>query len=112
MDAMTLTAASNPLPRFGRLFGGALLGTALVTIGLVADYLTIATPLVSTLVPAYANRGSVGIALGVWSFTLIAGGALLLAGTSRLAPGPPKGGSRWTIRWRRPHATPIGSAAG
>ena len=85
MGDMTMTPASNPPLRSGSLFGGALLGTALVTIGLVADYLMIATPLLSTLVPAHANRGSVGIALGVWSFTLIAGGALLLAGTSRLA---------------------------
>jgi hypothetical protein len=85
LAAMTLTATSNPPLRIGRMFGGALLGTTLVTVGLVADYLTIATPFVSTLVPAQANRSSVGIALGVWSFTLIAGGAMLIAGTSRLA---------------------------
>jgi hypothetical protein len=82
---MTLTATHHPAIRSGRLFGGAVVGTALVTVGLVADYLTIATPLVSSLVPGQAERGSVGIAIGVWSFTLIAGGALLLAGTSRLA---------------------------
>ena len=85
MRGMILTASSSPLLRFSNLFGGALLGAALVAVGLVADYLTIATPFVSSLVPANSNRGSVGIALGVWSFTLIAGGALLLAGTSRLA---------------------------
>src|SRR5688572_32070399 len=84
MGQMTLTASNPPL-RSANLFGGALLGATLVTVGLIADYLTIATPFVSTLVPAHADRGSVGIALGVWSFTLIAGGALLLAGTSRLA---------------------------
>ena len=67
------------------MLGGAVLGTTLVAVGLLADYLTIATPFVSTLVPAHANRSSVGIALGVWSFTLIAGGALLIAGTSSLA---------------------------
>jgi hypothetical protein len=82
---MTVTAVPQQPLRFGSLFGSALLGAALVAVGLVADYLTIATPFVSTLVPAHANRGSVGIALGVWSFTLIAGGAMLLAGTSWLA---------------------------
>ena len=85
MGEMTLTAASNPPLRIGSLFGGALLGVALVAVGLVVDYLTIATPFLATLVPAHASRGSVGIALGVWSFTLIAGGAMLLAGTSWLA---------------------------
>ena len=53
---MTLTATSNPPLRIGRMFGGALLGTTLVTVGLLADYLTIATPFVSTLVPAQDNR--------------------------------------------------------
>jgi hypothetical protein len=49
-------------------------------------YLAVATPLVSQLVSGTsANRGSVSIGFGVWSFALIAGGGLLAAGTSRLA---------------------------
>lgn len=83
---MTLRATTiQPLP-LSKLFGGALLGSALVATGLLVDYLTIATPFVSSLVPeAQGSRGSVGIAMGIWSLTLTAGGALLLAGTSRLA---------------------------
>jgi hypothetical protein len=63
-----------------------LLGSGLVTAGLVADYVTLATPFVSTLVPgSTSSGGSIGIGLGVWGFALIAGGALAVAGTSRLA---------------------------
>lgn len=82
---MTLPAATTPSLGYGRLFGDALLGGALVATGLMVDYMTIATPFVSILVPGAQASGSVGVALGVWSFTLIAGGAMLIAGTSRLA---------------------------
>jgi hypothetical protein len=82
---MTLSAAPHaPLP-IGRLLAGLLAGSALVAAGLAAHYLTIATPFVSTLVPAAAPNGSVGIGLGIWGFALIAGAALLVAGTDRLA---------------------------
>lgn len=82
---MTLSAAPHaPLP-IGRLLGGLLAGSALVAAGLAAHYLTIATPFVSTLVPETAPSGSVGIGFGVWGFALIAGAALLVAGTDRLA---------------------------
>jgi len=82
---MTLSAAPHaPLP-IGRLLGGLLAGSALVAAGLAAHYLTLATPFVSTLVPATSPNGSVGIGLGVWGFALIAGAALLVAGTDRLA---------------------------
>jgi hypothetical protein len=83
---MTLSAHPQPALRFGRLVGGTVLGSVLVAAGLLTAYLTIATPLVSTLVPdAPSGGGHVAIGLGVWSFALIAGGALLVAGTSRLA---------------------------
>lgn len=83
---MTLIAPPQSAPRLGRLIGGTLLGSVLVAAGLVTAYLTIATPLVSTLVPdARSGGGHVAIGLGVWSFALVAGGALLVAGTSRLA---------------------------
>jgi hypothetical protein len=83
--AMTLSATPHaPLP-IGRLLGGLLAGSALVAAGLVAHYLTIATPFISSLVPVEAPNGSVGLGLGVWGFALIAGAALLVAGTDRLA---------------------------
>lgn len=62
------------------------MGSVLVVAGLLTAYLTIATPLVARLVPnASSGGGPVGIELGVWTFALIAGGALLAAGTNRLA---------------------------
>lgn len=83
---MTLTVLPQSAPRIGRLVGGTLLGSVLAAAGLLAAYLTIATPLVSTLVPdATAGGKHVAIGLGIWSFALIAGGALLVSGTSRLA---------------------------
>jgi hypothetical protein len=73
-------------PRFGRLVGTTLLGFVLVDAGLALAYLTITTPGVASLVPGVGGGGgSVAIGLGVWSFSLIAGGALLAAGTDRLA---------------------------
>lgn len=83
---MTLSTAPHLSARFGRLIGATLVGFLLVDAGLALAYLTIATPVVSELVPeSSASRGSMTIGLGIWSFSLIAGGALLAAGTNRLA---------------------------
>jgi hypothetical protein len=70
-------------PPVVRLVGSTLLGTALVVAGLTMAYLTVATPMVSELVET--RPGAATLALGVWSFALVAGGGLLVAGTSRLA---------------------------
>jgi len=79
-------AAPDAAPGFGRLIGATLLGCVLVGAGLAMAYLTIATPMVSGLVPgASTGRGPGDVGLGVWSFALIAGGALLAAGANRLA---------------------------
>lgn len=83
---MTFSTVPQATPRFGRLIGATVLGFVFVGAGLAMAYLAIATPMVSDLVPgASAGRGSIGIGFGVWSFSLIAGGALLAAGTNRLA---------------------------
>jgi hypothetical protein len=82
---VTFSITLQPAPRFGRLIGATLVGFVSALTGLVVAYATIATPLVSRLVPGAADGGSVGIGLGVWSFSLIAAGALLAAGTNRLA---------------------------
>lgn len=83
---MSFSTTHHAAPGFGRLIGTTLLGFVLVSTGLAMGYLTIATPLVSWLVPRVSDgRASVGMSLGVWSFSLIAGGALLAAGTNRLA---------------------------
>ena len=83
---MQLITPTRPPQHLGALVGSTLFGTMLVLAGLVVAYLTVATPLVDAMVPA-ARAGSshVAIGLAIWSFALIAGGALLTAGTSRLA---------------------------
>jgi hypothetical protein len=82
---MSFSAQSRPSPRLGTVLGGTLVGTSLVAIGLVMAYLAIATPLVASLAPTRPGAAGVSVGLGVWSFALIAGGSLLVAGTNRLA---------------------------
>ena len=83
---MILSAQPRSAPGFGTLVGGALLSWMLVVAGLFAAYLAVATPLVSALVPDAGSGGRhVVIGLGVWSFALVAAGALLVSGTTRLA---------------------------
>jgi hypothetical protein len=83
--AMTFSAPPRPAPRLGRLVGGTLVGSILVTTGLSVAYLVLTTPLVETLVPSSPGGRQVAIGFGIWSFSLVAGGALLVSGTSRLA---------------------------
>lgn len=83
---MMLTASPHSAPRFGSLVGGTLISVMLVFAGLTMAYLVVATPIVSILVPgARSGARDIGFGLGVWSFALVAGGALLVAGTNRLA---------------------------
>jgi hypothetical protein len=71
-------------PRLGVLVGGSLFGGLLIVAGLGMAYLALATPFTSVLSHnGLSGAGRVPIALG-WSLCLVAGGALLLAGTNRL----------------------------
>lgn len=86
VEAMQLINPPRPPQPLGSLVGGTLSGAILVAAGLVVAYLTVDTPFVDRLVPSTrAGSSQVAIAMGIWSFALIAGGALLVAGTSRLA---------------------------
>ncbi len=70
----------------GRLVGGTLLGASLVAVGLSLAILVVATPFVSRLVPSGAVASNqTSVAVLVWALALVAGGALLVAGTNRLA---------------------------
>ena len=83
---MGLTTSTRPTSRPGSLIGGTLLGALFVTAGLLMAYLTLGTPFVAQLVPdGRTGPGPVGFTMAIWSFALIAGGALLVAGTTRLA---------------------------
>jgi hypothetical protein len=70
------------------LVGGSLLGTLLTAAGLGAAYLALATPVTSRLSGSTfpgSGPGPAQVGIGIWALLLIAGAALLLAGTSRLA---------------------------
>ncbi len=68
------------------LVSGSVYGSLLTAAGLGIAYLVLATPLVSVLsTDRLTGAGRTQVALGILSLSLIAGGALLLAGTSRLA---------------------------
>ena len=68
------------------LVGGSVYGASLAAAGLGMAYLALATPLTSVLsANQLSAAGHLPIALGVWALSLVAGGALLLAGTNRLA---------------------------
>lgn len=82
---MTLITGHRSAPGFGTLVRGTLTGALLVAAGLLTAYLAIATPLVAQLVPDSSGGRQTSLGLAIWSFSLIAGGALLVAGTSRLA---------------------------
>lgn len=86
LTAMVLITPHRRAPRVGMLVVGSVYGALLTAAGLGIAYLALATPLTSVLSanqPSGAGRPL--IALGIWSLSLIAGGALLLAGTNRLA---------------------------
>ena len=70
--------------RAGSFIVGTVLGGCFVAAGLGIAFLTLETPLASSLVPG-ARTGTPPIALVIWGLALVAGGALLVAGTNRLA---------------------------
>ena len=83
---MALITPHRRAPRLGTLVGSSVYGALLTAAGLGIAYLVLATPLVVELSSNHlAGAAHTPIALGIWWLSLIAGGALLLAGTNRLA---------------------------
>ena len=106
VSGMQLINPPRPQRNVGSLIVGTLLGSCLVAGGLGLAFLALETPVVSTLVPgSRAGTPLVLIALLVWALALIAGGALLFAGTNRLAT------IAATIRSRR-RQSPVVAALG
>lgn len=86
VSAMALITPHRRAPRLGTLVGSSVYGALLAAAGLGIAYLVLATPLVLELSSNHlAGASHTPIALGIWWLSLIAGGALLLAGTNRLA---------------------------
>jgi hypothetical protein len=78
----------HPTPdrHLGRLVWGTLAGACLVAAGLSLAFLVIGTPLVAQLVPASRSGPTMlSSTVLVWVLAVAAGGALLVAGTNRLA---------------------------
>lgn len=75
----------RPEQGFGALVGDSFVEALLVATGLLVGYLSLGTTFVAWLVPGATSAGrQMPIGLGVLSFALLAGGGLLVAGTSRL----------------------------
>ena len=102
---MHTISASRPIPRRGPILGSAVIGATLVVIGLATAYLALATPIATRLAPSVSGSSS-GSTLAIWSFALIAGGAFLVAGTSRLAA------TVATVRGGLARKAPVARAAG
>ena len=83
---MALITPHRRAPRLGALVGSSVSGVLLTAAGLGIAYAVLETPLVSVLsTDRLSETGRMPIGLGILSLSLIAGGALLLAGTNRLA---------------------------
>ncbi len=80
---MQLITPTRPQRQSGSLVIGTLLGGAFVAAGLSMSFLALGTPVVSSLIPG--SRSGTVVVLAVWALAVIAGGALLVAGTNRLA---------------------------
>jgi len=83
---MALITPHRRAPRLGALVSSSVYGALLTAAGLGITYLALATPLVSVLsADRLTGSGRAPIGAGIWSLSLVAGAALLLAGTNRLA---------------------------
>ena len=107
-------AHRRPMPVFihsravrtvGSLVGASLFGLACVAIGVAMAYLTIGSPMVTRLAPL-RGASAPGVALGIWAFALVAGVALIVAGTNQLAAVVAG------VRGGRSGRTPVARAAG
>ena len=86
VPAMAFITPHRRAPRLGVLVGGSVFGALLTAAGLGIGYLVLATPLPSMLsTNQLSGSGRLPIGLGIWSLSMVACGALLLAGTNRLA---------------------------
>src|SRR4051795_350240 len=88
VSAMQVIAARQAAPPSGSVLGGTIFGSASVGVGLALAYLALGTPLVSRVGPSVSAASSAGIVVGIWAFSVIAGGAFVVSGTDRLPAGP------------------------
>lgn len=83
---MAIITPHRRAPRLGMLVSGSVYGALLTAAGLGIAYLALETPLVSVIsTDRLSGSSRAPIGLAILALSLIAGGALLLAGTNRLA---------------------------
>ncbi len=80
---MQLITPTRPHRQAGSLVVGTVLGGCFVAAGLSLALLALDTPVVASLIPG-ARTDTLQVLL-IWALAMIAGGALLVAGTNRLA---------------------------
>jgi len=85
MPAMQVIAAPHSTRPSASMLGGTVFGGTTVAFGLAFAYLIFQTPLMSEVAPPMRGASASGIVVGIWSFSIVAGGALVVAGTDRLA---------------------------
>ena len=102
---MPVFTHSRPVRPVGSLAGASLFGLACVAIGVAMAYLTIGSPMVARLSPL-RGASAPGVAIGIWAFALVAGVALIVAGTNQLA------GVVAGVRIGRSRHTPVARVAG
>jgi len=84
MPAMQVITAPRAASPRTTAVGGTLFGSTTVALGLAFAYAVLETPLVSEMAPRAGGAEAAGILVGLWSFSIIAGGALVVAGTDQL----------------------------
>lgn len=84
-DVVQPIVPSRPARRSGSWLDGAMLGGGLVAAGFVLAFLTLETSLASRLVTGGAGARPLPFGAIVWWLGLVAGAALLIGGTNRLA---------------------------
>lgn len=87
MSGMHIHAATSPRrPAILPLVGGAVVGLILILGGLGLAYAALATPLLSSVLPAgRPEAGHLAIGMLIWAIALVAPAAFLLVGASRMA---------------------------
>jgi hypothetical protein len=85
MPAMQVISAPQPARPSASVLGGTLFGGTSVAVGVAFAYLIFQTPLMSQVAPPMRGASAAGIVVGIWSFSIVAGGALVVAGTDQLA---------------------------
>src|SRR5215203_4191856 len=85
VTAMQVIAPREAVPPNASVLARTVFGTLCVGVGFALAYLALGTSIVSRVGPPVSAASSAGIVVGIWAFSVIAGGAFVVSGTDRLA---------------------------